>query len=689
MRVLMIDNFDSFTQNLRQLFEEVPGTSVDIISNTAPVTARAAEGYDALVISAGPGRPDRAADLGSSLEAVNVTGLPTFGVCLGHQAIGHVFGAEVKPTGAPMHGRLSTIRHVGRDIFAGLETTFPVVRYHSLDVQRLPAELEPLAWAEDDGALMALRHRSLPLWGVQFHPESILSAHGVDLVSSFLSHAAQVGPVSTPAIRTALAPTARRLVRTLDWAVDLEAAYPLLVPENSPGVWLESSDRSTESGRISAIAMGAPGRAEVITYEVEASRLTQSCGGNVTEHSVPDLLDYLQARLTRFALPPAPELPVEIDCGWFGYLGYELKAQTVPASVGHRSEHPDGAFLFAERLLVVDHHEQRAFLVALVRPGDDECVERWADETASLLAGLPAPDAPEEAAAPLSWTSYDEVAGARPRHDADSYLAKIQACQQAIHDGETYEVCLTNIVELPHAADPRSVFAELRRISPVPFGGLLELGGLTVISASPERFLRVDSAGYAESKPIKGTRARSADPVADAVLRDELASCEKDQAENLMIVDLVRHDLNAVCVPGTVHVPKLFDVETYPSVHQLVSTVRGRLLPTVSAIDAVRSAFPGGSMTGAPKRRTMEIIDELEEGPRGVYSGSIGWLGINGAIDLNIAIRTIVVDPTKTTIGIGGAIIALSDPHEELVETQVKSRSTVTALLSAAREMAP
>ena len=211
-----------------------------------------------------------------------------------------------------------------------------------------------------------------------------------------------------------------------------------------------------------------------------------------------------------------------------------------------------------------------------------------------------------------------------------------------------------------------------------------------MLSTSPERFLRVGAGGRVESKPIKGTRPRGRDPRQDRALAAELLGSEKERAENLMIVDLVRNDLGRVAELGSVEVPELFSVETYETVHQLVSTVtRPAARPERPRCDCVRAAFPGGSMTGAPKLRTMEIIDRLEGGPRGVYTGALGYLSLTGAADLSIVIRTLVVTPREVRFGVGGAIIALADAAAEIEETRVKARALLAALPAAALAASP
>jgi para-aminobenzoate synthetase len=256
----------------------------------------------------------------------------------------------------------------------------------------------------------------------------------------------------------------------------------------------------------------------------------------------------------------------------------------------------------------------------------------------------------------------------------------IEVCHEELAAGETYEICLTNRASARTELDPWESYRELRRISPAPFGALLQFAEVSVLSTSPERFLRIDRAGRVESKPIKGTRPRGRNAAEDDALRAELRTSEKDRAENLMIVDLVRNDLSRHAEGGSVEVPVLFDVESYATVHQLVSTVRARLRPGSSSLDCVRAAFPGGSMTGAPKVRTMQLIDWMESGPRGVYSGAIGYLSLTGAADLSIAIRTAVVTPGRVDYGIGGAIVALSDAEDEFEETAVKAEPLLRLL---------
>ncbi len=692
MRTLLIDNYDSFTYNLYQLLGEVNGQPPVVVRNDADWAAVEIDRFDAIVVSPGPGRPERPSDFGTSAHAIRESGLPLLGVCLGHQGICHALGGQVEHAPQPMHGRISAVQHTGVGLFEGLPSPFSAVRYHSLAVADVPRELEIVAWSADD-VVMGLRHRTRPLWGVQFHPESICTEYGRELLANFrdlaLAHRRGAGSG-----RGGGGPPRRAYqvhVRALDLQPDAEAAHRELFAAHEHRFWLDSSAVIDGLSRFSFMGDGAGPLAEYVTYDVSAGVVTVECGGRRQRFERP-FFDYLDEQLRARAVPAPPELPFHFNLGYVGCLGYELKAQT-SGQAAHRAETPDAALLFADRMLAIDHRESTSYLLALSRDGDDSDAIAWLDDASRLLRALPGPGAAAKRSSrdtpPLVGMTDPAARGRmRPRHDEAAYLERIAECVAEIYEGESYEICLTNTITARADIDPLETYSWLRRISPVPYGALLELGDVAILCASPERFLSVGPDGIVESKPIKGTRPRGTSRAEDEALRRDLAVHEKDRAENLMIVDLIRNDLNTVCEIGSVHVPKLFDVETYAPVHQLVSTVRGKLRPGVSAVGCVRATFPGGSMTGAPKIRTMQIIDRLEAGPRGFYSGALGWFGLSGAADLNIVIRTLTATDGEVTFGVGGAIVALSDAAEEYEETVVKSRAMVTATLAAEQDLA-
>ena len=659
MRTLLIDNYDSFTFNLFHLLGEVNGSEPVVVRNDElPWEELARLGFDNIVISPGPGRPERARDVGVSLAALRHATVPVLGVCLGHQALAHVTGGAIEHAPEVMHGRTSEIRHDGRGVFAGIPQGFAAVRYHSLAVKTVPAALRVTAWTPDD-VVMGLEHRDRPLWGVQFHPESISTEHGATLLRNFRDLTRRRSP-RRPSRRAAGVSIQHR---TVAWC-DPETAFVALYGDHEHAIWLDSARAEPGLARFSF--MGAPDGplGQVVRYDVATQTLT--VGAQQLQESV---FDYVDRELKRLHAA-APELPFDFTCGFAGYFGYELKAECGGALV-HRSPLPDAALVFCDRLIAFDHDERRVHLLAFAEPAGIDAAEAWLDATEQRLAALQTPPPPSPPAA-VSFS-------AREGHDA--YLANIAACLREIAEGESYEVCLTTQLRSAGTTiDPLAAYRALRARNPAPYAALLRLGDVSVLSSSPERFLRIDRERIVESRPIKGTAPRAAHPMEDAYRAAALRADVKSRAENLMIVDLVRNDLGRVCALGSVSVPALMAVESYATVHQLVTTVRGRLRPDAGAIDCVRAAFPGGSMTGAPKLRTLEIIDRLEGGARGVYSGALGFLSVNGTADLSIVIRTLVAAPDGLQIGAGGAIVAASDPEAEHEEMLLKARAVLEAV---------
>lgn len=433
-------------------------------------------------------------------------------------------------------------------------------------------------------------------------------------------------------------------IRTLDRALDGETVYRELLAAEPVAYWLDGSLTDRLPRRISILGTTTVG---VLTRDVIDG----------------DVFAELNQLLAALETEPPPELDGLFCGGYVGYFGYELKALTGGAAA-HEAPTPDALWIWANRFVVIDHDHDRTYLVAL---GDGE---DWLDRA-------------EEAASNWWMGSVDAPAISRLdleahlEQDRATYLAGIAQVLAELEAGQTYEVNLTNRVRLPAVQDPFEFFRWQRSANPAPYAAFLRYGDLAVASSSPERFLTVDADGWAECRPIKGTAPRDLDPAQDQLAAKALAEDDKTRAENLMIVDLIRNDLGRVSVPGTVNVPQLMQVESYRTVHQLVTTVRGRLRSGVTAVDAVRACFPPGSMTGAPKIRTMQIIDALEESARGVYSGALGYLTVDGRADLSVVIRTAVLTPDETVIGAGGAIVLDSDPVAEYDEMVLKATAAV------------
>jgi para-aminobenzoate synthetase len=692
MRTLLVDNHDSYTYNVFHLLAGVSGEEPIVVDNDA-VSWRALErwDFDAIVLSPGPGTPRRWHDFCVCDDILRFSETPVLGICLGHQGLGNVLEGQVSSAPQAMHGRLSKIYHEGAGLFEGIPQGFSVVRYHSLAITGMGPDGNVCAWA-DDGVVMGIEHRRRPMWGVQFHPESVETAHGQALVRNFYALAEQRKPSRSAAPRRrpdlprrrggehrARATSGTRLqLRSLDGEPSTEALFGRLFAAESHAFWLDSADAPTRLARTSYLGTSVGADRCVLSYEVaEAAVTVETATG---EETVPgSIFEVLDRELDRRAVG-APDGAPGLLGGFVGYLGYELKADCGSPNV-HRSDVPDAVLMLANRLVAVDHVHGRTHLITLCREGEEAEGERWLEDAEAaveaVLAAVPADPSPTDPPFGDPRADHVEFGCGRGR---SQYLADIERSRAELAAGESYEVCLTDQLSTAAEPDPFDLYRNLRRTNPAPFAAFLKLGEVAVVSSSPERFLSLDRERRVEARPIKGTTRVSADPAEDAALKAELTSDEKTYAEHLMIVDLLRNDLGIVCEVGSVAVPELMVVEDYATVHQLISTVEGRLPADRSAPELTRACFPGGSMTGAPKLRTMEIIDDLEAEARGVYSGAIGWFGLDGTMDLSIVIRTIVLRPGRTTIGAGGAIVMQSDPKDEFDEILLKARAPMAAI---------
>ncbi|WP_328977922.1 aminodeoxychorismate synthase component I [Streptomyces canus] len=710
MKTLLIDNYDSYTYNLFQLVAEVNGEEPVVVLNDAvgalPDLGAYLAGFDNVVVSPGPGHPAEPRDFGLSSAVLAESPIPVLGVCLGHQGIALGEGGGVGPAPEPRHGHLSTVRHDGRDLFRGLPQDFTAVRYHSLAVSEpLPQALEATAWAED-GVLMGLRHRSRPLWGVQFHPESVLTDYGHRMLVNFRNLTAErarrprtkntaVPPPEAVIPRPArVVPRPRRATpayrlhtRRIAGAVDTEAAFTRMYAASRRAFWLDSALVEDGRSRFSFFGDDSGPLAEFVRYDVESGRCEIERAGRPTRKVAASVFDYLGRQLTSRRVDGAG-LPFDFTGGYVGYFGYEMKADCGSPN-RHASDVPDACWLFADRLIAVDHLKRFTYAVCLAEdtPQAAREAEDWLESTLAQLTFVATE--PDPTAIPLPTPTGPTAPGLDPGlgaaepwlvRDRATYLADIESCGRELRAGTSYEICLTNAARLPAPPDAYEFYRVLRRVNPAPYAAFLRFGDVDVAGSSPERFLRIAPDGIAEARPIKGTAPRGAGPEEDARLRDALASDAKTRAENLMIVDLLRNDLGRVCRTGSVRVTRLMATETYATVHQLVSTVEGRLREGTDAVECVRACFPGGSMTGAPKLRTMEIIDSLETEARGVYSGALGYLGCGGGADLNIVIRTAVFADGLMQLGAGGAIVLDSDPVAEYDEMLLKTAAQMRAL---------
>ena len=473
------------------------------------------------------------------------------------------------------------------------------------------------------------------------------------------------------------------VARRLDGACDPAWLCRQLAPTGDT-LLLESGRHHPVTGRYSFLALEP--RLSVRLLDSH-SLMVRSPTGEARDVGEP--LPALRNLLARYRSRPDPALP-PFTGGFAGYIGYEARhlVERLPRRAVDDLRLPWLQWNLWSSVIAVDHLQRCTWVIANAWPGDDprSAYDAAVTSVERLVSSMrndrpsapPLPDGPDEATFPRL----------QPQMTQALFESMVRRAQVYIRDGDIYQANLSQRFSGPWHADPWALYAALRRINPSPFGAFARLGAVAVAGSSPERLLRIDGASI-ETRPIAGTRPCGATPQADLHQAVELILSEKERAEHLMLVDLERNDLGRVCAFGSVRVDELMAIEDYSHVLHIVSNVRGRLRPTAGVLDALASLFPGGTITGTPKIRAMEIIDELEPVARGLYTGSIGYVGTNGAVDLNILIRTFVIADGQAHVQVGAGIVADSDPAREYAETLAKGAALFDAFAQAQGRAVP
>jgi len=380
----------------------------------------------------------------------------------------------------------------------------------------------------------------------------------------------------------------------------------------------------------------------------------------------------LKELLSKYDMDYKCELP--FIGGVVGYLGYDLchHIEKLPRTAVDDINIPDCFLGFYDGVIIIDHRENKVFTASL---GIKDEPEKIVDFIIQKI------NASEDRKIDVSLDYQQDKREFKSNFTKENYIKALERLKNYIKAGDIYQANLTQRFECDIDISPYELYGKLRTINPAPFASFIDFGDGHIVSSSPERFIKITDR-VIETRPIKGTRPRGKTPEEDIINREELLSSEKDKAELLMIVDLERNDLGRISKTGTVKVTELFHLEEYSTVYHLVSTVIGEMKGDSDVMDVIKASFPGGSITGAPKIRAMEIIDELEPTQRNIYTGSIGYIGLNGDVDLNIVIRTIVCKENRTYFQVGGGIVWDSDSEMEYEETLHKAKALMEALKS-------
>ncbi len=473
------------------------------------------------------------------------------------------------------------------------------------------------------------------------------------------------------------------LAKEITHIEDPSEALQGLLDDHMPFL-LESAMLMERYGRYSIL-----GSNPIITLQSKGPITTVNRTGRTSITTTSDPLTTVDKVLRSFGtLEPGAFSWLPFTGGAVGYFGYDLNRQIerMPDIAEDDQEIPDIYLGFYTEAIIIDHLEKKTYAIAYISADAMESPTQAQSRLDLLIDKTTKPRDKSKSAAgnsvttvPLHKENHGVAANPTSNFTREEYKQAIDKAKEYISAGDIFQVNLAQRFTADLSVDHYTLYKLLREANPAPFAAYLGYDDLSILSSSPERFMFVNDR-YVETRPIKGTRPRYRDAAKDESAINELLASEKDSAEHVMIVDVKRNDLGRVCEFGSVKVPDLMGVESYEAVHHLVSTVVGQLRPDIGMMDLIRASFPGGSITGAPKIRAMEIIEELEPHRRNLYTGSIGYISTNGKMDTSIVIRTITALGDKAYLQVGGGIVADSDPEEEYIETLDKGRAIFNAL---------
>lgn len=653
--ILVVDNH-GFTTNI--LTHQLG--AVHLIT-AAELAALNLTEYTHVVIGHGTDIPDL-----TVLHAV--PDIPVLAIGAGYQHLAAAYGHTATAPAQPVYGQPIQHHHTQTGLFAGLPNPIELITYHAWRLATMDPAVFTSHAVDDAENVLAYHVKGTNHWGLHADPAALQSTAGTKLVENFVALAttAQHVPQDTSATK----PNPRSIelfTRDVPGRLDTAATFAAVQAEASAAFWLDSSAAHLGQGDTTIMGTNTGELSQTIRWDVDTNRLDVQDSATRSQHTA-NVLQYISEH--GWETPQTTPGLSGFTGGWVGYLGYEAKQATV---IGHtntwRAPTPDAYWIRPQTFLRYDHRNHRTTLFAYA---DESLLDQL--EAALVFGDTPRPEPAQRTEVNGQW-----------HLSATEYQQRVSHIRRMLQAGDAAGICLTDTFSKPeYLADGLALYLRLRTNNPAPYGGYLRFNTfddeLEILASSPEKFLSVNTDGHIESKPIKGTVARSSDPVVDVDVAQHMAADPKIQSENLMITDLLRDDLAKVTTPGSVRVPKLMTVESFATVHQLVTTVTGALRPGLSATAALNAVFPGGSMTGAPRFVSLETLDTLEAGPRGIYSGAMGWLGDNNTAELNVVIRSIVIDSGHLTLGAGGAVVVDSEPAEEEAEKHLKAQALMTSI---------